>query len=428
MRARSAARDSVRGAQGQDQQARPVGPAEREPILDVLRGFALLGILLVNVEYLRSADLYLVMAGDARPEVGTVERALSFAVGWLVAGKFIASFAILFGVGAALIAARARRRGVAPARLLARRFAWLALLGLAHMVLVFPGDILFIYGLTGMALLAFLRASAATALRWAGGLLALVVAASAALAGLTSLLAPPGPDSPLAAGMSGFLHERGEAAVEAFTAGSYADVVTAHIWEAALIQGGQLLTVPWILALVVFGFAVGRAGVVADLRAHRRGLRLAAGAGLGLGLPASLAVGALGPMAMGAVLSPSAGSSAMAVLSAVGVTLGAPLLAVGYLSALALWCLRMGPIRPLENLGRVALSAYLLQNLLALGVFAGLGWYARVSAVGGLGVVLAIWACLLLSAPLWLRWFSYGPVEWLWRAATYGGRPALRRR
>jgi uncharacterized protein len=406
--------------------AGPIAPGARQPILDVLRGFAVLGILLVNIEHMGGADLYLLMAGTSPPVRGTLDGAATFAIGWLVAGKFLASFAILFGVGAALMVDRASGPSRDPQRMLARRYLALLVLGVAHMLLLFPGDILFAYGLTGLVLLLFVRLAAGRLAWWSGGLLGAAVVASAGLGAWLAWLGPPPPDDPVAATMTEFLAERRVAAIEAFTTGDYGDVVTAHMWEATLIQAGQLLVLPWILGLFLLGLAVGKSGVVADPGRYARPLRLTAAIGLGVGLPLNLVLGRLGPMAMGSVLSRTEDPAALTVLSAIGFTLGAPLLAVGYLSALTLLCLRIGPVGPLASVGRVALSAYLLQSALALMVFAGFGLYDRVSTLQALGITIGIWGVLLLAASQWSRHFRFGPVEWLWRAVTYRHWPSIR--
>jgi uncharacterized protein len=100
--------------------------------------------------------------------------------------------------------------------------------------------------------------------------------------------------------------------------------------------------------------------------------------------------------------------------------MGEPVLAVGYLCALALVCLRRGPIYPLAAVGRMALTAYLLQSALALAVFGGLHYYDRLSSTAVALVAVGIWAVLLVVCPLWLRRFALGPAEWLWRSLTYG--------
>ncbi len=397
-------------------------------MLDLLRGFALLGILLVNIELMRGPTFYAVLAGDLPEPTEGLDRAVQFAIGWLATGKFVSSFAILFGIGTALMVGRAFAAGGSATGLLARRYGWLLLIGVAHMLLLFPGDILFVYGLTGLLLLAFVSVQQRTALLWsavlAGGtalLTILVTWVGAALAGLT---APT--DDPFMAAFEGFFAERGEAAVRAHLEGSYLDVIAVNAVEAAITQAGQVFVIPWLLGLFLFGFVVGRSGIVDDLPRFRPHLRRAAAIGLGLGLPLTVAQGAVDPIvALGGGAGARVGPGLL-VLVTTGQLLGAPLLAVGYLSGLALLALRFGVLRPLAAAGRMALSAYLAQSALALVVFAGLGWYGRLTATGALGVVAGIWAVLLVACPLWLRRFRFGPVEWLWRTLTYGRRQPLR--
>jgi uncharacterized protein len=405
---------------------RPTAPAQREPILDVLRGFALLGILLVNVELMRGSDIYAVFSGDA-PAVGSAGDELTrFAVGWLVTGKFVSSFALMFGIGAALIVGRAHRAGRAPRRLLARRYGWLMVFGLAHMVLLFPGDILFAYGLAGLLLLPFVQVGPRVAAWWG---IALVLATAALVVVLTAAggAGPPdaGVDDPYTASFLEFVESRAEFAVAARQDGPYADVVVANAWEALLVQTGALLVLPWILGMFLLGFAAGRAGLVADLRGHAPLLRRGALVGLSVGLVANLPLGLAGPLA-GSAGPAETGSVVWGVLAAAAQLAAAPVLAVGYLCLLTLLCLRIGAIGPLASVGRMALTAYLLQSVLAAVVFAGFGLYDRLGSAQALLVVVVVWSVLLVGCPLWLRGFRFGPVEWLWRTLTYGERQALR--
>lgn len=405
---------------------RPTAGRDREPVLDVLRGFALLGILLINIELMRGADLYRGIGGESVEPAGAVDRAVHFLTGWLAAGKFISSFAILFGVGAALIATRAWRSGRSPRGLLARRYGLLLVLGLAHMVLLFPGDILFGYGLAGMALLPFVGVRARTALWWAAGILSVLLLLGVGLSALTALAPEPAADDPFATATEDFFEERAQQAVAAHRDGGYVDVVAANAWESLVVQSSTLVLLPWIVALFLAGFALGRSGIVQDLPGHRRWLRIGMVAGLGLGLPLNVATGMLGPLSLGAGLQPGGEGGGVVIIATVGQIIGAPILAVGYLSALALLCLRIGPIRPLAAVGRMALTGYLLQSLLALVVFAGFDLYDRLTPAEGMVVVVGIWAVLLVICPLWMRHFRFGPVEWLWRTLTYGRRQPLR--
>lgn len=392
----------------------PTPASRRVATLDVLRGWAILGILLVNIELFRGSDIYRVLAGETPARSPAGEWA-EFAIGWLVSGKFLASFALLFGVGAAMMIARSDAREVAVRPLLARRYAWLAALGLAHMVLLFSGDILFVYGLAGMALLAFVRLPTRPLLWWAGGIFAIYGALGGAFAALQTV-APAG--DPGSGAMTAFMQERGAAARTAFTDGSLADQLVARAGEAALVQLNQLVSVPWILALFLIGMAIGRSGLIESLPRHTGLVGRVAAVAVPVGLVVTLPQGWTGPLGMA-----SAAGSIGEALALPAMLLGAPLLALGYLAALTWLCQRpewLRRLRPLQQIGRMALSAYLLQSLLCTGFFVWLGFYDRLSLVSALGVVLAVWAVLLVVCPMWMGRFAMGPVEWLWRRLTYG--------
>ncbi len=417
--------DAGRGQARPEDVVTPTSPSQREPVLDVLRGIALLGILLINIEYMRGSGFYAAFVGEA-PATTPADEVVQFGMGWLAAGKFLSMFAILFGIGAAIIAERAVRAGRSPRRLLARRYGLLAVLGLAHMVLLFPGDILFFYGLTGLALLAFVKVRPKTALRWGGGLIAAMALLWGAGTALATYAPQPPDDHPAVVAQQAFFADLQAQAVAAHTEGSYLDVVAANAIESFFLQTGQLVMIPWVLGLFLLGFAVGRAGMLADLAAHQPLLRRVAAWGLGFGLPVNLALGPIGPLWGGATLQQGAENPGMLIVIAVVQLLGAPLLASGYLAGAALLALRFGAPRRLAAVGRMALSAYLAQSVLALIVFAGFGLYETLGSAEALLVVAGVWALLLIICPLWLRRFRYGPVEWLWRSATYGKRQALR--
>lgn len=388
----------------------PTAGRAREPILDVCRGFALLGILLINVEFMRGAGIYAAFAGGDVPEVSRADGVVGFLTGWLAAGKFLSSFAIMFGLGAAMIAGKLWSAGRSPRRLLARRYVFLLLLGLLHMVLLFPGDILFAYGLAGLVLLAFVGVRGRTAQWWAGGILGVLLVLGVVFTALMGALPEAPPDDPATETMASFFSERTEIAPTAHQEGSYLDVVSANAWEALFIQLSQLIVLPWVVALFLFGFAVGRTGIVQDLPVYRDRLRRVVRVALPLGLLLNL--------------QPGAAADPIVLLSTAAQIIGAPVLAVGYLGAVALLSLRIGVFEPLAAVGRMALTAYLLQSVLAIVVFAGFGLYRQLGTAQAMLVVLGVWGVLLVVCPLRLRRFEFGPVEWVWRAWTYRSRPA----
>ena len=389
-----------------------------------MRGFALLGILLINVELMRGPGFYYALAGQTPPGGTTADEVTGFLSAWLAGGKFISSFALLFGVGAALIVGRAERRGTNPRRLLARRYTLLLLFGLAHMFLLFPGDILFAYSLAGFILITFAAVTPKVA-AWTG---AGIYAGLGVLTGLFAALAMAFSDMGADGAEMGadfqqqMFGDRVDQAVEAYAQGGFADMLGAHAFEAAMLQFGHVLFVPWILALFLVGFAITRSGLTTDLASHRPTLRRAAIVGLGLGLPLNLPLGFLGPLGVEAAdtIGPLEASATFLQFVA------PPVLAIGYLSAIALLALRVGAWRPLGAVGRMALTAYLLQSAFSVIVFKVVGLYGDVSASEALIFVVGTWLLLLVLCPLWLRWLRFGPVEWLWRTWTYRRPQPLR--
>lgn len=398
---------------------KPTAGAEREPILDGLRGVAILGILLINIEVMRGPEWLVLIAGGTIPEPAEgINGVISFGLGWLAHGKFLSCLAILFGVGAGLMSARALDAGESPRSLLARRYAVLLVFGIAHMVL-FPGDILFLYGLTGLTLVPFVRLRVPALLVSAAVLYLAFNAVSIVLFGaLQPAAAPEG-----GAGINEqnyHLYKRAAEVLAIYTSGNFLQVLNANVAQSILLQPLQLYAIPWLLALFLLGFALARLGIVADLAAHRGKLLIAAFIGLAAGLPLNFALGYGGPL-VGWGWAPADQPQWITTWSGIADVAGEPVLAIGYLSALAVVWMGFGTPRALAAVGRMALTAYILESALALVVFGVFRLYGKLSIAESLGVVVGIWVVVLIVCPLWLRRFQFGPLEWLWRRLTYAG-------
>ena len=390
-------------------------PAERIQSLDALRGVAVLGILLVNVQgFARVSAAYL------NPAAG---RALDLADLWtwiavyvLADTKFISVFSLLFGAGIAIMSDRMSARGVSAAGIHYRRQLWLLVAGLAHAFLLWHGDILVAYALLGFALYP-LRNLAPRKLLWIGGM---TVAVSAALLALAALSLP-------------FMTEADRALLVAEWAPPQEeiDAETAALrgsWTAQLPQRASLFANAFAYlfptyfvwragGLMIVGMALVRTGFLTASRSAAFYRRVAV-AGLVAGLPicgwgASLATraGLGGPEAM-------IGGQLLNYVGSVGVFLG-------YVALVMLWmkgAWMPGLQRRLAATGRMALTNYLAQSLVCTWVFYGhgLGLFERVSAPGQIGIAVAVCALQLLWSPWWLARYRYGPLEWLWRSATYG--------
>jgi len=295
-----------------------------------------------------------------------------------------------------------------------------------HMVLLFPGDVLFLYGVTGLVLLSLLDVRDRTLGRWIVGL---IVASVVVIVTLTVAEAGTEADAATVDLVAAALAD----AEVAYASGSYLGVVAWQAQQSLFIQSSALLAFPWTLALFLVGVLAHRRGLALDPARHRGTLARTARVALPVGLLLNLPLLLTGPVAE------TAGAADVGLITLVGAgianAIGAPVLAVGYLAALAVIVVDRGAERGLRRrlaaLGRIALTGYLLQSILALVVFFGFGAYGRTALLGEpiLGMLLFtsfVWVVLLTLAPWWTARFRYGPFEWLWRWGTYGVRPALR--
>lgn len=398
----------------------PVPRDERVPVLDVLRGFALLGIVVVNLAAFKAPLAY------RSPDPGALDEAARWLVSTLAAGKFYLLFSFLFGYGLSVQTRRwAGSAGTALRPRFLRRLLGLFLLGLAHALLLFVGDILMIYAVLGLVLLA-LRAAAprallGTAAALVGAHASLFLLAGAATGALAGDAGDAG-DTDLYA-LSEPERRQAEAVMRAYR-GSVTDVVGQRVADLPeALATGLLVQVPSVLAMFLVGLAAGRLRLLERLGepASAPLLRRVQLLGLLVGLPGSVVFAAL-----------DASGTAWAVLGLGVLLLTAPLLTGLYVATIVrVWTSPAGArlLAPLAPVGRMALTNYLLESLLAALVFTGygLGWFGRVGPATGLLVAAAIWLVLLPWSRWWLARFDLGPAEWLLRSFTYRRRLPLRR-
>jgi uncharacterized protein len=380
-----------------------------------MRGFALLGVLIVN---LRDFSLYSLMSAaqrDALP-TATVDRLLSAFLSLLVDTKAATLFAMLFGVGFALQMQRLARHEGGVSRY-PRRLLILLIIGLAHAYLLWWGDILRYYAVLGLALLPFARMPA-----WCMAVLGVAVALFAwplLLPFMRELLPPVAPSAVAA-----------EAAFTALMSERWADA-----WVGNLDYDLRMRIANWSLVFFVFGrllvgASLGRAGVFNDLERHAsfwRRLFL-------ICLPTGMALTAFGIMrdqgiwfAEGWWKTDPARNVARVLRSGSSLVL-----ALAYMAAFVLWFRTHAGRRVLtvfSPVGRMALTHYLGQTLLALPLFygLGLGFGGQVGLTGLLALAAVIFVVQVALSRWWLRCYAFGPVEWIWRCLTYGRLLPLRR-
>jgi uncharacterized protein len=412
---------------------------ERITAMDAARGLAILGIFFVNIEAFATPFGAFV---EWLPDTSSLLALVSYYfVQVFCVGKFYPLFSMLFGMGLVLQRERARSSGRPFVPLYLRRLAVLMLIGLAHGLLLWWGDILFLYSLCGLVLLVLSAAGARTLL-----IIAIVFAVLAAVFGLgcgtvgalfeqpVEAAAPAedaaDPSPPFQRLIEGF--QTGaitapqsplwmEVETEAYREGPWLQAFLFRAMTWAFVVVFSIFGLGWtIVAMFFLGAALMKYGVFDPSR--RRLLRLFVGLGLAA-LPLAI-LGAAAPQWFSR-------GPALIVRSFVQPVAG-PLMALGYLGAITLLVdrARNGPLLgSLSSVGRTALTNYLLQTVLAtfLMYHWGLGLFGTLTRPERVGLVVAIYVVQLVLSTLWLRRMRMGPVEWLWRAATYLRRPPLLR-
>ena len=407
----------------------PVPARERIATLDVLRGIALLGVLVANV-WLWFSGLWFRFPGvlrEMRLSRGTADAVVHNALGVLVSGKALATFSFLFGLGMAVQMLRARQRGAGVSALHARRLAVLLAIGIVH-TLLWYGDILLSYAVVGFALFLFRDREDEAVLACAVVLLFGVPLMYYGYV-LAGALASAAPAAPVAAG-GGAAAVLREEALAAFRSGAPAELVEANLrlWRWFNLTPAALPALAERLGLFLLGFYAGRRevfrGVADHLPLFRRLALWGTAAGLALALGSAvlldLSIPAPGAPPPAPWLGPARGLLA---------NLGTPLLALGYV-AIATLLVHAARLRRVLDafapVGRMALTNYLSQTLICLTVFYGGGLGGRVGPAAGLGIALAVFAVQMAWSAAWLARYHFGPAEWAWRSLTYGRMQPMR--
>ena len=399
--------------------AYPAGDPDRIGSIDALRGLAVMGILLMNVQSFAMPE-----AAYINPTAyGSLDGANGWA--WLVSHvladrKFMAIFSMLFGAGILLFTGRAEARGDPPARLHVRRMLWLVVFGLAHAYLLWYGDILVAYGICGLLVYPLRRLRP-------GGRLVLGLAVMAVASGLALAEGVAWPLRPEAE-RAEFVEENWAPPAEfvdeevAAYRGGWADQMTLRVPVAWALQTDYFIhTELWRVAgLMLIGMSLFQWEVFSARRSRRFYRRMIL-LGAGLAIPFIL---------LGVQLNRAhQWSPDYSLFFGPQINSWASLLmAMAWIGLVMEACLRprLAPLlAPLKAVGRMAFTNYILQTILCTTLFYGhgLGLFGKVDRVGQLLIVLGIWMVLLVTSSAWLRKFRYGPLEWLWRSLTYGHAP-----
>ncbi|MET0464711.1 MAG: DUF418 domain-containing protein [Chitinophagaceae bacterium] len=404
-------------------QLTPVATKDREQFMDVLRGIAILGIFIAN---LNGFSWYAENPANTGPWLlPEQDHTMAFLHHMFIEGKFYSIFSLLFGWGIALQLKRAADKGIDAVPLVRRRLVFMLLLGAIHLM-IWPGDIVFFYALLGFILLRMRKLSNKALIITGTALILLPIALYAAKAHWPVLNAP-----------AGLMYETGGKVMYAISGESlnsdrdFATYLKKASWSEALqantagffFRYGYLFFVsriPKVLGIFLIGYALGRSGFYNRIRQHKQFLYIIIAAGLVIGLPANYLLAHYMSYNMADYWQLNTKGLYQTVAYAFGV---APL-ALAYVAVLMLLFQRkrvaklMSVVAPV---GKMAFSNYLLQTIIGSVVFLGAGF----NYIGEVGPVyytifgVLVFIGQIIISHLWLRYFNYGPVEYLWRSATY---------
>ncbi|CAN5464256.1 DUF418 domain-containing protein [soil metagenome] len=408
--------------------------SDRYISLDALRGFAVLGILLMNIiSFALPYAAYInprAWGGDSIADVAT------WAVTWMFFdGKMRALFSLLFGASTLLVIDKVEMAGGNGILASRRRLFWLLLFGLAHYLLLWRGDILRFYAILGFIALLFAGQTPLTLVKWAFGLfliffLGLTAVAVSLYAMQASALAPGASADTLHnyRQMIDGLGAPGSVAILTellLYRGSFGGIVLHEVRALAndmfdMLALAGLDTLGWMLlgmAMLKSGFLTGDW----DLDQYRKTARHC----FLIGLPPMIAMAAWVIASDFDPLRTATSSFAWSFPFRIPLTVG--------FAALLLWIVKQVPghwlIVRVTAAGRMAFSNYLGTSLVMTAIFYGwgIGLFGQVSRAPLYGFVVLGWVLMLLWSKPWLDRFAYGPLEWLWRSLARGKVQAIRK-
>ncbi len=390
--------------------AKPIGPTDpraRIRSVDAVRGFALFGVLLVNMYN---------FGAYSTEWTGMVDRIAFTAMHSVFETKSWRLFSFLFGFGFALQMLKAETQAAGSLWFYFRRLVILFVIGMAH-ALFYDGDFLMQYAALGLILVAFRKVRKRALLA-----LALVLLAAFPVGNMIVSLSDDEPFAQSEETQS--LAERREghpylgSLADVFEAN--APVIPPRIWSNLHSPESSLA----VFAMFLLGLYVGRSRILHDVPQHLPLIRKVFGWGVGIGVTGATAEWLLGQYFGYAVFSENTASSEIQFLGDILFAYGSTALALGYAAGIVLlaqgqnW---MPVVRSLENLGKLALTVYLSGTVMFTMLFYGYG-FGQIFLIGPAGTTayaILFFTIQVVFCAWWLRRFRFGPMEWVWRSLTY---------
>ncbi|RCW73251.1 DUF418 domain-containing protein [Saliterribacillus persicus] len=390
-----------------DKKIVPTNKENRLMELDVIRGIALFGILVVNINYFSTPALYADMF-NMNAKISFMEQWMKWMVIFFFEFKFVSLFSLLFGISFALFLSRLEKRGIRSRTLFKRRLVFLLIIGLIHLFFFWYGDILTIYALLGFLLLLFVETKPKTQLKWIISLPILPILM------LTSIIMfGDNISSTFTHQMENIYHN----AMHSYADGTAIEIFQQRFVDIKYIYQGYILMIPVIFSMFLLGMYTWKKGYITHASNYKEELKKVQRYSAWIGIPfAFLAV--FSDTKIESVASPF---YFIQYISHVG---SGPILAIFYMSSLILllqkeeWRKRFFFLQPV---GRMALTNYVMQTIICIFIFYsfGGGLFGRINVIEGFGIALLIFLLQILGSQIWLNHYGMGPLETIWRMYTY---------
>ena len=381
---------------------------ERIVTLDIIRGFAILGIFLVNMPSFTGSEFMVYTGAD---------KTIRMLFDMFIQTKFYTIFSFLFGLGFYIFMTRAEARGEKVFRLFSRRLLALLLFGVLHLVLLWKGDILHTYAIMGFFLLLFYRRKAKTVLIWG----IILILSFQFLLGTSALFAYIGEQFDESLNFTEQIREEtlaeGKVTLEAYTTLSYSELLKWRIPnELKSVIGNIPLTLPDILGMFLVGLFVGKINLFRRVTELKRKLRITQIITLLLSLPPLVAIAMSYAKLEDVIFMNSLENYFLVHFS--GFTLS-----IFYIVTIALLLEKQTwqrVLNPFRYVGQMALTNYFFLTVFGVIIFYGFGLYGQISLAAGLLYSIIFYCLQIILSYFWLKKFRFGPFEWLWRVMTYG--------
>ena len=398
----------------------PARPGERLAHIDVIRGLALFGVLVMNVHFHFRGPMERFII-DPHPFEGFWNGFTDNALRLLVEGKAMTLFSMLFGVGLALQLERKEASGGGFWGFAWRRMGALFGFGMLHVLLLWYGDVLALYAVDGVLLFAFLKRRTRTLHIWLACMASLMALAVLVMVG--NRLAHIGAFQADQAKAAGELQARVAWLIDGYLQPGWMDGTVFRITHYLQEAGDQIAGIILAFFNLFLGLVIWRSGLLRAPAEHLATLRRAAFWLFALGLPAGL-LRLYSRDLYEIVIRTGGWSKGVLFPAALLQVFSHHILALAYGAALLLLWQRprwQAFLRPFAFVGRMALTHYLAQSLVMGAVFFGwgLGLYGKVGPLAGLAMCVVLYAAQIAASRWWLQRFQFGPVEWLWRCLSY---------